>query len=101
MNTELISINMDMKRFYQQYLDLNTGEHVIFDADSSISMGVITLEGNYIYTISHNQNTYTLLCLTYDETNNFILPDKLRLVDLNTIEITVTSTELIKIILIT
>lgn len=89
------------KRYYQQYLDMNTGEKVIFDNDQDNSIGVITLSGDYVYTIQHNANTLAVLCYVFDANNNPIIPDKIKIVDLNIIEITISSTEEIKVLIIT
>mgnify|MGYP001226543112 CR=1 FL=1 len=88
------------KRFYQQYLDMNTGEYVIFDNDSYDSSGAITLSGNTVYTIEHNKNTIAVLCYVFDSTNSPVIPDKIKIVDLNTIEITVTTIEEIKVLIL-
>ena len=88
------------KRYYQQYLDMNTGDYVIFDNDNDGSSGVITLSGNTVYTIQHNNNTTAVLCYVFDSSNSPVIPDKIKIVDLNTIEITVTTIEQIKVLIL-
>lgn len=88
------------KRYYQQYLDTTTGEKAIFDANDGISSGVITLSGDNVYTIQHSRNTTTILCYVFDSTNEPIIPDKIKIIDLNTIEITITTTDEIKVLIL-
>jgi hypothetical protein len=79
---------------------LNTGEKVIFDNDNNDSSGVITLSGNTVYTLQHNASTNAVLCFVFDDNNSPIIPDKIKIVDLNTIEITVTTIDEIKVLIL-
>lgn len=88
-----------MKRFYQIYIDQNTGNKVIFDDESGIVSGSIVLNGSNIYTIQHNFGTTAIICNVYDINNQYVIPDKIKIVDINTIEITVTTTDQINILI--
>lgn len=89
-----------MKRFYQIYIDPNTGNRVIFDDESGLVSGSIGVSGDNIYTIQHNFGTNIIICSVYDANNQYIIPDKIKIVDINTIEITVSSTQHINISII-
>lgn len=89
-----------MKRFYQIYIDPNTGNKVIFDDESGLVSGSIGVSGDNIYTIQHNFGTNAIICNVYSSDNQLVIPDKLRIVDINTIEITVSTTEHINISII-
>lgn len=95
-----MSINIKMKRFYQIYIDPNTGNKVIFDDESGVVSGSITLSGSNVYTIQHKFGTTAIICSIYDVNNQYVIPDKIKIVDINTIEITVTTTDQINILII-
>lgn len=81
-----------MKRFYQIFLDPNTGNKVIFDDEEGISVGNIGLSDSVQYTIQHNLGTTAIICNIYKD-NSLIVPDKIKIVDLNTIEIYISTIE--------
>jgi len=89
-----------MKRFYQIYIDPNTGNKVIFDDDSGLVSGSIGLSGSNVYTIEHNFGSTAIICNVYSGDNQLVIPDKIRIVDINTIEVTVSTTEQINISII-
>jgi hypothetical protein len=89
-----------MKRFYQIYIDPNTGNKVIFDDESGLVSGSIRLSGSNVYTIEHNFGSTAIICNVYSSDNQLVMPDKIRIVDINTIEITVSTTEQINISII-
>lgn len=89
-----------MKRFYRIYIDPNTGNKVIFDDESGVAAGNITLSGNNVYTIQHDFQTTAIICSVRDINNQCVIPDKIKIVDINTIEITVTTTDQINILII-
>lgn len=94
-----MSINIKMKRFYQIYIDPNTGNKVIFDDESGVVSGSIALSGSNVYTIQHNFGTMAIICSVHDADNQYVIPDKIKIVDINTIEITVTTTDQINILI--
>jgi hypothetical protein len=89
-----------MKRFYQIYIDVNSGNKVILDNDTGLVSGSISLSGNNVYTIQHNFGTTAIICNVYNADKQLIIPDKVKILDINTIEITVSTVELINVLII-
>ena len=89
-----------MKRFYQIYLDPNTGQMVAFDNDSNINSGRLTVSGSNVYTIEHSFGTNAILCFFYDDDGQPMLPDKVKISNINIVEVTVNTTREFTILII-
>jgi len=89
-----------MKRFYEIYIDPNTGNKVIFDDESGVVGGKITLSGSYVYTIRHNFETTAIICSLFDLNYQQVIPNILKIVDINTIELTVSTTQQLTVTII-
>jgi len=80
-----------MSNLVQLHIDRDTGDFVARNApvQTSTASGFVHEEITPIttWTIVHNQNSEQLICQIYDTTGELILPDKVSIINLNTVEV--------------
>jgi hypothetical protein len=88
------------KRYYNIYIEKSTGRKVILDNDNGIRVKRISLSSSNVYTIQHNLETEVLLCIVTNSENEPIIIDQIKIIDINTLELTVSTLQLINVTLI-